>query len=256
MPEIGQPSLTIRPGGAPGARVGVWPAREGTTLPSRSASVTLIALGRSFQDGFAAAGPASRATRRGHTVTTKETDTSGLTSDAPDEAGLAGRPGERLAISALILLILLSLLASNAPDSTIKSGLLTVVRPFILITGLDQRWGVFAPNPRLETSNVAARVERADGTVGVYPVESGNGLSEYWNYRWRKYGEQLWIRTSTERERAAFARWIAEQDRAAGHRPLRVTLVRTTRPNLPPGPGPDTEPWREITFSTTTVGMR
>ena len=189
-------------------------------------------------------------------VTTRDTDTSEPATQAVDEAAPAGRPGQRLAVSALIVLILLSLVASNAPDSAIKDGLLTVTRPFILITGLDQRWGVFAPNPRLETSNVAARVERTDGTVGVYPVDSGAGLSEYWNYRWRKYAEQLWTRPSAERERSAFVRWVAEQDRAAGHLPLRVTLVRVTRPNLPPGPGPDNEPWREVAFFTTTVGSR
>jgi hypothetical protein len=189
-------------------------------------------------------------------VTTRDTNTSDAPPAKPDETVLDGNPRQRLAISALIVLILLGVVVSNAPTSVIKDSLLTVARPFVLVTGLDQRWGVFAPNPRLETSNIVARVERADGTVGAYPIDAGQLVSEYWNYRWHKYGEQLWTQPSSERERAAFARWVAAQDRAAGHRPLRVTLVRLTRPNLPPGPGPDFGTWQEINFSTTTVGTR
>ena len=70
-------------------------------------------------------------------------------------------------------------------------------------------------------------------------MEGGIGITEYWDYRWRKYGEQLWRKRTAERERVAFAGWIADQDRAAGHEPVRVTLVRENRQNLPPGPGPD-----------------
>lgn len=192
------------------------------------------------------------------TDTATDAATDAATDEATDEATDAARPGrgQRLAISVLIVLVLLAMLATNAPDSAIKSALVGVTRPFILVTALDQRWGVFAPNPRIETSDVVARVERADGTVETYPLDAAAGLSEYWNYRWRKYGEQLWIGPPAERERAAFARWVADQDRAAGHRPVRVTLVRITRPNLPPGPGPDTGPWTEVPFFTAMVSGR
>jgi hypothetical protein len=236
-------------------------------------SVTLSAIRRSNQ------GPDEQLGRRGSgdKVTIRDTDTSELAADerpadehavepaaqhvdeqADDGVGdqLEGRPRHRLAISVLIVLILLTLLATNAPDSAIKSALLGAARPFILVTGLDQRWGVFAPNPRTETSNVIARVERADGTVGTYPLDASAGISEYWNYRWLKYGEQLWIGTASDRERAAFARWVADQDRDAGHQPARVALIRITRPNLPPGPGPDAGSWSEVPFFTETVSGR
>ena len=99
---------------------------------------------------------------------------------------------------------------------------------------------MFSPSPPRTTNDVVARVDRADGTVGVYPLDGGNGVAEYWDYRWRKYGEQLWKKRTAERERIAFARWIADQDRAAGHEPVRVTLVRDQpRRTSRPGPGPD-----------------
>ncbi|MHC1561080.1 hypothetical protein ACR9E3_19130 [Actinomycetospora sp. C-140] len=176
--------------------------------------------------------------------------------DATADDAPAYRPWQRFGISVLIVAILLSVLASVAPDSAIKTGLVGLTRPFILVTALDQRWGVFAPNPRLETSNVVARVERTDGTVGEYPLESAAGISEYWNYRWRKYGEQLWTDKTAEAERATFSRWVAAQDRAAGHQPVQVTLLRLSRPNLAPGPGPDEGPWTEIPFSTMQVSGR
>ena len=190
------------------------------------------------------------------TIQDEETGTREPVSEDVDEPALEGSSRRRLAISALIVLTLLAIFASNAPDSTIKAGLLTVTRPFLFVTGLDQRWGMFAPNPPRETENVAARVDRADGTVGIFPMESGDGLTEYWNYRWRKYGEQLWQVQLAERERTAFARWVADQDRGAGHAPRRVTLIRLTQENLPPGPGPDAGEWREIPFFTMPVGAQ
>jgi hypothetical protein len=149
------------------------------------------------------------------------------------------------------------MLASTAPKSEIKNGLLDLTRPFLLVTGLDQAWGVFAPSPPRTTNQVVARVDRADGTVGLYSLEGSDGLAEYWDYRWRKYGEQLWKKRTAEPERVAFARWVADGDRAEGHEPVRVTLMRSARQNLPPGqPGPDEGPVQDIPFFTTPVGRR
>ena len=117
---------------------------------------------------------------------------------------------------------------------------------------------MFAPSPPRTTNDVVARVDRADGTVGVYPLEGGIGVAEYWDYRWRKYGEQLWKKRTAERERVAFAGWIADQDRAAGHEPVRVTLVRDRTGRTCPRDrrAPTRGPWREIPFFTTPVGRR
>jgi hypothetical protein len=186
-------------------------------------------------------------------TTTREPDSPEATSGDADAAESLSR-GKRLGISALIVLVLLGLFASAGPRSELRDGARDLARPFMLMTGLDQGWGVFAPSPPRTTNDVVARVERADGTVGVYPLEGGNGVTEYWDYRWRKYGEQLWKKRGAERERIAFAGWIADQDRADGHAPTRVTLVRIVRPNLPPGDGPDTGAPQEVSFFATPVG--
>jgi hypothetical protein len=133
-------------------------------------------------------------------TTTRETDAPDQESEDADDAAPMSR-GKRLGISALIVLTLLGMLASTAPRSVIKDGLLDLTRPYLLATGLDQAWGVFAPSPPRTTNDVVAHVERADGTVGVYPLEGSAGIPEYGDYRWRKYGEQLWKKRPAVRER-------------------------------------------------------
>ncbi|GAA4873903.1 hypothetical protein [Actinomycetospora straminea] len=191
-------------------------------------------------------------------TTTQETDSPPPGSGDPDEAEAPETLSrqKRLGISVLIVLVLLGMLASVAPKSQLREELRDITRPFLLASGVDQGWGVFSPSPPTTTNLVVARVDRADGTVGVYPMEGGVGIAEYWDYRWRKYAEQMWRKRGAERERIAFAGWIADQDRAAGHEPVRVTLLRHTRQNLPPGPGPDAGEWREIPFFTTPASRR
>ncbi len=167
--------------------------------------------------------------------------------------GLVRSAWGRRVLSVFLLVTLAAVFVSVMPDSTIRSGLITLARPYLLATGLDQRWGVFAPNPRQETSFVLAQVEHADGTVEVRPIPTDAGLSEYWNYRWRKYGEQLWTAEDSAAERATFARWIVDEDLAAGGRPVRVILLRHTRDSLPPGPGPDYGPWHDVAFYSSAV---
>lgn len=192
-------------------------------------------------------------------TTTQESDATepvaGDGSEGPAEPTSMSR-GQRLGISALIVLVLVGMLASVAPRSQLREELRDVTRPFLLASGVDQGWGVFSPSPPTTTNEVVARVDRADGTVGIYPMDGSAGIAEYWDYRWRKYAEQLWRKRTAERERVAFAGWVAGQDRAAGHEPVRVTLVRQNRQNLPPGPGPDEGEWREIPFFTTPVSRR
>ena len=60
----------------------------------------------------------------------------------------------RAVISAFAVVTVVALALWNLPDSEIKRKALTVVRPYVTALGLEQNWGVFAPDP-------APRVTRA-----------------------------------------------------------------------------------------------
>lgn len=173
--------------------------------------------------------------------------------DEEPTRGLARTAWGRAMLSVFLVVTLAAVISSVMPQGTLKNGLTPVALPFLVATGLDQRWGVFSPNPRQDTAFVSARVVHADGTVAVYPIPGGTGLSEYWDYRWLKYGERMWTLRTASDERATYARWVVDQDKAAGGDPVRVILLRHTRDSNPPGPGPDYGPWTDVTFYSSPV---
>lgn len=166
---------------------------------------------------------------------------------------LVGTPRRRLLLSIFLVVTLAGVLSCVMPDSQLKNGLLTVTRPYLMVTGLDQHWGMFAPNPRPSAEFVVARTDNADGTFDLYPLANAAGFSEYWNYRWLKYGEQMWSQQDNVRDRTAFALWVVQQQRQQGRHPVKVTLIRQTTPLLPPGPGPDAGRRRDTPFFSATV---
>ena len=166
------------------------------------------------------------------------------------ESSAAGRA----VISVLVAATVLALVLWNLPDdSEIQQQSSRVVRPFMLASGLNQNWGVFAPDPRRQTLDFVARIEYPDGSSETVTVPRGGRLvGGYWDYRWRKWYE--WVRTDSHQELwQPAAAWFAGRARRDGKDPVRVTLVRRWYDNLPPGDGPERGPWRESAFYTYTV---
>jgi len=176
--------------------------------------------------------------------------------DEPAPAGLgAVSPRRRIMITIFVVITVGAVLAQTMPDSTIKEGLVTVARPYLNMTGLDQNWSIFSPNPRAKSVYILARVERVDGSVSLRPMPASTGPASYWQYRWRKYGERL--SGSSGRElRRSYAEWVVGQDRSEGGEPVRVTLVRRTSKNTPPGPQVDSRPFVDEDFYTAPVSAR
>jgi hypothetical protein len=177
----------------------------------------------------------------------------------PDEPGSPERrdvsPRRRIAITMFVVVTLGAVLAQNMPDSAIRSGLMVVARPYSQLTGLDQSWSIFSPNPRRESVHILARVERADGSVALRAVPTGAGPSEYWHYRWQKYEETLSEPGGRILWRP-YAEWVVGQDQREGGEPVRVTLVRRASMNPPPGPQPDALPFVDEDFYTAQVSAR
>jgi hypothetical protein len=156
----------------------------------------------------------------------------------------------RAVISAFAVVTVVALALWNLPDSEIKRKALTVVRPYVTALGLEQNWGVFAPDPRRESLELVARVEYADGTERTLEVPRGDPfVGEYWDYRWRKWYE--WARADAYQNLwDPGARWFARVAADEGGTPVRVTLVRRWRESLPPGPGPARSEWHEFAYYT------
>jgi hypothetical protein len=121
-----------------------------------------------------------------------------------------------------------------------------VAGPYLGATGLDQAWALFGPEPRRFSIELRARVTYADGTLETWRPPAGGALIDgYWDYHWQKWQE--WVLDDGHRRlwRPA-AEFVARERARGGRRPVRVTLVRLTTLNNPPGRGPDHGPlvWR------------
>jgi hypothetical protein len=159
-------------------------------------------------------------------------------------------------ITIFIVLTVGAVFAQTMPNSTIKDGAVTLVRPYLALTGLEQNWSIFAPNPRAQSSYILARVERADGSVAVRQIPTGVGLSAYWEYRWRKFAESMAEPGGGRGLWRSYAEWVVSEDQRAGGDPVRVTLMRRSSRTLPPGPQADALPFVDEDFYTAPVSAR
>lgn len=169
------------------------------------------------------------------------------------QARLERTAAGRALISILLVVMLACIAATNLPASQVRARLYPLAQPVLNALGLDQNWGVFAPNPRNPVVFVESHVDYADGSSAVLPIPADPGLAAYRDYRWHKYAEQM-HRDVNERLWPVFAGFVATRERDAGRDPVRVTLVRRVSRLLPPGPGPDNEPYHEERFFTLELG--
>ena len=80
----------------------------------------------------------------------------------------------RAAISVFIVVTVVSVVVWNLPPSEIKNEALAFTGPYVRATGLNQNWGVFAPDPRRHTLELYARVRYADGSEEVVALPRGD----------------------------------------------------------------------------------
>ena len=149
-------------------------------------------------------------------------------------------PVGRALISAFLVVTLVAIVVTNLPESHLRRQVGRVAEPYLHATGLDQAWRLFAPEPRRFTIGLRASVTYADGSGDTWrPPAGGDLVVGYWDYHWQKWQE--WVMDVRHRDlwRPA-AEFVAREHARRGRRPVRVTLVRLTSRNLPPGGGPDT----------------
>ena len=156
-------------------------------------------------------------------------------------------------ISAAILVIVAGIAVANLPDGRVQQRLAKVTEPYMLATGLDQRWNMFAPEPRREILYLQARVTHADGSVTTWlPPSDGPLFGTYRDSHWRKFAEHAVAGANAyDGLFPSVARYAAKQETRNGSPAVSVTLVKRSAALLPPGKaGPDRTPFREVPYYT------
>jgi hypothetical protein len=160
----------------------------------------------------------------------------------------------RAAISGVILFVLLTLLASNLSESSLQNWLSELVRPVRNGLGLDQAWGVFAPDPRSTIYGLAGRIAYDDGTTETWHWPRGDPIiSEFRAYHWQKFSEQVRLDDKSTLWQP-FAVWLARAHDRPDRHPTDITLIRSWAELNPPGTHPSRGPWNSYEFFTLQVG--
>ena len=177
--------------------------------------------------------------------------------DAGGREGLQERiersPRGRLGLSVLLAVGLVVIIIQTAQPSAVRTEVLDLTQPVLYATGLDQGWGVFAPDPRNKSLEFLARVHYEDGTTETWRMPEGGALiGDYWDYRWRKYLEFLVQEPYLQQTSKPFSEYVARQMHRDGRTPVKVVLVRRSR-TVRPGKTPPVSPVREEAYFTLPV---
>lgn len=149
----------------------------------------------------------------------------------------------RKVIGILVVLTLASMLASVITHPLVGREARTLFRPYYAVTGLNQNWGVFAPDPRSTVLDTYARLSYDDDSSEKWrPVSGGPWISPYRDYRWHKLFEKASAGGNAELHESA-TRWVARTQADPGRLLREVRLVHRWAPIPPPGGAP--EPWTE-----------
>jgi hypothetical protein len=169
--------------------------------------------------------------------------------------GARWQTARQVGISIALVVLLASLVSSMLPDSDLHRAPASVINPVLVATGLDQGWGVFAPDPRQQSIAMRARITYADGTAEWWTLPEGDPLiGDYWDYRWRKYLEYV---VNPQYRKVVFrplAEYVARTHRGGGRRPVKIVFVaRWYDLYTPLGGGPLRSPGRETAYYTLHV---
>lgn len=149
----------------------------------------------------------------------------------------------RAAIGAFLIVLLVSVAATNITNSHLRFEVNKRGQPLLNALGLDQGWGVFAPDPRTQTLGFYANVRFSDGSIERWRMPVGGAaLGVYWDNRWRKYLEYIVAEQFRPVLWRPAAVYVARRAAAGGKTPVQVTLHRSVEQLLPPGKGPDAKP--------------
>jgi hypothetical protein len=141
----------------------------------------------------------------------------------------------RIAISIFLIVTLITLLTANLPASYLQGKLLSADHWYLYGTGLDQGWGVFAPDPRRQTVGISAVVTFADGSQATWrPKRRDPVVGAYIDYRWIKW-EEFAASIANSNLWQPVAVFAARRLATPTRRPVSVTLRNHSKDLYAPG---------------------
>jgi hypothetical protein len=159
---------------------------------------------------------------------------------------------KRLATSAFVLFHVLAITCWSVPlDSPLLTKCRNLVGPYMLWSGLFQRWDMFAPDPLKVNSYVEARVTFEDGhsVTWSFPRMDQLGFADrYFQERYRKYATEYLVANAGLWPDAA--RRIARLNNQGPSRPAVVILIRRWSEIKPPDKNGEfrAAPWQGAGF--------
>jgi hypothetical protein len=142
-------------------------------------------------------------------------------------------PAREIATSVLIVGMLVAAVLSAVPGSIIKGAVAPVLIPVARISGLDQGWGMFAPNPPRQNSSIQVHVVMADGTDKIWHPFDDPGMRQM---QWRKFKEEI---INSKEYRPGLALWAIGRttDKSKNERAVRVLITADIETVPLPGHG-------------------
>lgn len=148
--------------------------------------------------------------------------------------GAEASAGGRAMISVVITAALAAIVIGSLPESALRRALVTHAGPALDAVGIQQRWDLFAPDPRRVSIDLGAHISYADGRVETWRLpRRGPLLGAYSDYRWRKLAERVIVGGGDEALAQDVARWLAR--RRSARRPRQVQLFARYARLAPPG---------------------
>ena len=139
-------------------------------------------------------------------------------------------------VSGIVVMVLLIGVVWSLPSSTIQRSITPSIRPAALAFGLDQSWGVFAPNPPRSATAIEVHVlVDEDATQRTWRPPHGNSVyGQYSWYRWQKLKESV-LNPASGFDRSDFVHWVVREITDPNEHPTYVEVVERIDTLPPPG---------------------
>ena len=172
----------------------------------------------------------------------------------PAPVSLAFSRPARIAITVFVAFNMFAVVAWCVPlDSPLIARCRDVVRPYLIFTGLFQKWDMFAPDPSRLNNFVGAVVtyRNGDRSLWTFPrMENLGYVDKYFKERYRKYANDCLRLDTNSGLWPDAARYIARLNRRPSDPPAAVDLVRYWSIVAPPDANGEepTRLWNQHTF--------